>query len=151
MSGVAGSPHYLGNDLMAADFTLPDRDGKPWRLSEHRGKVIVMNFWSVTCRPCLREMPTIERLAAFAKGWGDTEVIAVSTDENWEVVRPVIGDNSNIVHLFDSTRSIVTDTYGTKLYPETWIIDKQGVVRLRFDGALDWASAVALDLISAYR
>jgi len=46
---------------------------------------------------------------------------------------------------------VVTDAFGTKLFPETWIIDKNGVVRLRFDGAFDWSSPVALDLIRAYR
>ena len=48
-------------------------------------------------------------------------------------------------------RAVVTDAFGTKLFPETWIIDKNGLVRLRFDGAFDWASPVALDLIRAYR
>ena len=45
----------------------------------------------------------------------------------------------------------MTEQFGTKLFPETWIIDADGLVRFRFDGALDWSDPVALDLIRAYR
>jgi hypothetical protein len=48
-------------------------------------------------------------------------------------------------------RKVVTEQFGTKLFPETWIIDANGLVRFRYDGALDWSDPVALDLIRAYR
>src|SRR5690349_21192548 len=58
---------YLGRSLLAPDFTLPDRNGKPWTLSQHRGKTIVINFWSITCPPCVEEMPSLIDLTQLAK------------------------------------------------------------------------------------
>jgi peroxiredoxin len=150
MDGQGGVPHYLGASLLAPDFSLPTQGGE-WKMSEQRGKVIVMNFWTVTCRPCIQEMPTIELLAEMTQDWGDVEVVAVSTDRSWAEVETIIPRNSRITSLLDVDRKVVTDQFGTKLFPETWIIDADGVVRFRFDGALDWSDPVALDLIRAYR
>lgn len=151
MDGAGGVPHYLGASLRAPDFTLPQQGGSEWKLSEHRGKVIVMNFWTVTCRPCIQEMPTIELLAEIVEPWGDVEVVAVSTDRSWAEVETIIPRTSRITSLLDAEREVVTNKFGTKLFPETWIIDADGVVRFRFDGALDWSDPVALDVIRAYR
>ena len=151
MDGQGGVPHYLGASLLAPDFSLPKQGGGEWKMSEQRGKVIVMNFWTVTCRPCIQEMPTIELLAEMTQDWGDVEVVAVSTDRSWAEVETIIPRSSRITSLLDVDRKVVTDQFGTKLFPETWIIDADGVVRFRFDGALDWSNPVALDLIRAYR
>ena len=151
MSGEGGVPHYLGASLLAPDFTLPEQTGGEWSLSRQRGKLIVMNFWTVTCRPCIQEMPTIELLAEIVEPWGDVDVVAVSTDRSWAEVETIIPQSSRITSLLDADRAVVNGKYGTKLFPETWIIDKDGVIRLRFDGALDWSDPVALDLIRAYR
>jgi len=151
MDGQGGVPHYLGASLLAPDFSLPRQGGGEWKMSEQRGKVIVMNFWTVTCRPCIQEMPTIELLAEMTQDWGDVEVVAISTDRSWAEVETIIPRTSRITSLLDVDRKVVTDQFGTKLFPETWIIDANGVVRFRFDGALDWSNPVALDLIRAYR
>ncbi len=151
MQGEGGVPHYLGASLLAPDFTLPQQGGGEWKMSEHRGKVIVMNFWTVTCRPCIQEMPTIELLAEIVEPWGDVEVVAVSTDRSWAEVETIIPRKSRITSLLDADRAVVNGQFGTKLFPETWIIDADGVIRFRFDGALDWSDPVALDLIRAYR
>ena len=151
MDGQGGVPHYLGASLRAPEFTLPEQGGGEWKMSEQRGKVIVMNFWTVTCRPCIQEIPTIELLAEMTEDWGDVEVVAVSTDRSWAEVETIIPRTSRITSLLDVDRKVVTDQFGTKLFPETWIIDADGVVRFRFDGALDWSNPVALDLIRAYR
>jgi peroxiredoxin len=151
MDGQGGVPHYLGASLRAPEFTLPEQGGGEWKMSEQRGKVIVMSFWTVTCRPCIQEMPTIELLAEITEDWGDVEVVAVSTDRSWEEAQTIIPHTSRITSLLDVERTVVTEQFGTKLFPETWIIDGDGVVRFRFDGALDWSNPVALDLIRAYR
>ncbi len=151
MDGEGGVPHYLGASLRAPDFTLPEQGGEQWKLSEHRGKVIVMNFWTVTCRPCIQEMPTIELLAEIVEPWGDVEVVAISTDRSWDEASTIIAPTSRITSLLDAERTVVNGMFGTKLFPETWIIDADGVIRFRYDGALDWSDPVALDLIRAYR
>jgi peroxiredoxin len=151
MEGRGGVPHYLGASLLAPDFSLPKQGGGEWKMSEQRGKVVVMNFWTVTCRPCIQEMPTIELLAEITEDWSDVEIVAVSTDRSWEEAETIIPRTSRITSSLDADRKVVTGMFGTKLFPETWIIDANGIVRFRFDGALDWSDPVALDLIRAYR
>ncbi len=144
-------PTYAGADRRAPDFELPDMNGKPVKLSSFRGKVVVLNFWTKTCNPCLQEMPTINVLTKLAEKRGDFVVLTVSTDDGPDAVRDTLkvaleGDPLFPV-LFDPDAKVVGSKYGTHLYPETWIIDKEGVIRARWDGAKDWSTALALEAI----
>lgn len=149
--GEGGFPHYLGNDRLAPDFTLQDAEGRPFRLSERRGRVVVLNFWSITCPPCLEELPSFETLGRIAERWGDVDVVAVSTDDSWDEIAPLIPPDSEVRYLLDPTDAVVTGKYGTRMYPETWIIDRDGVVRLRFDGARDWSAPLVMGVIEQFR
>ena len=142
--------HYLGDGLLAPDFTLPDKDGKPWRLRDHRGKLVVMNVWSITCQPCVEEMPSLITLNKIASRRKDIEVVAISTDKDWSAVAPIFPPDTRLRVLFDPQRKIVRDKFGTKLYPETWVIDAGGVIRMRIDGPRDWGSALSLNAIERF-
>ena len=152
MAGEGGNPHYLGYERLAPDITLTDRNGEEWRLADHRGKVIVMNFWSITCGPCVEEMPTLELLAEMidARFGGDVELVAVSTDADWDAVSSILPEEPRLAHYFDPDKEVVEGAFGTQLYPETWIIDAEGVIRFRYDGARDWSSPLMLDLIALF-
>ncbi|MFO0686588.1 MAG: TlpA disulfide reductase family protein [Sandaracinus sp.] len=150
---VHGEPipqHYLGNDRLAPDFTLTDQHGQPWSLHDHRGHVVVMNFWTTTCGPCVEEMPTLVDLARIAEDRGDFELVTVSVDRSFDTVRTVVPDDAGLVVLLDADRHITRDVYGTRLFPETWIIDPRGVIRARVDAARDWASGISLDAIRSF-
>ena len=151
MAGEGGAPHYLGASLEAPDFTLTDRDGEPWTLSEHRGEVLVLNFWNTTCRPCIEELPSLKILGMMAQRWDDVQVVTISTDTGWDVVSPFVDADEPLTQLLDSDKRVVADLFGTSLYPETWVVDREGVIRFRYDGAYDWSSPVILDVIDAYR
>ena len=143
------SPAYAGSDRVAPDFDLPDMNGARVRLSSFRGKTVILNFWTKTCNPCLEEMPSIAELARIAQGRKDLVVLTISTDEGPAAVRDTLkvllnGDPPFPV-LFDPESTIVADKYGTKLVPETWIIDPKGIIRARFDGAKNWASSLAVE------
>ncbi|MEM6963057.1 MAG: TlpA family protein disulfide reductase, partial [Myxococcota bacterium] len=98
------------------------------------------------------EMPTLESLAKIAaEDWGDVDVVGISTDRGWEDVSLVVPEDSAMTLLFDPDRKVVEDKFGTELFPETWIVDRQGVIRLRYDGALDWSKPSVLDVIDAFR
>jgi peroxiredoxin len=135
--------------LRAPDFTLPDKDGKPWKLSDQRGKTVVLNFWSITCQPCVEEMPSLIELAELASRQDDLEIIAISTDANWKAVGALFPPHSKLKVLFDPDRKVVQGKFGTRLYPETWVIDRNGIVRLRVDGPRDWSAPIALDAIAS--
>jgi peroxiredoxin len=144
--------HYYGRNRRAPDFELRDRDGRPWRLSDRRGKkTVVMNFWTITCAPCLEEMPSLHQLARALRRHDDVELVTISTDAGWSAVAPVLPPDFAATVLFDPDRSVVRGKFGTRLFPETWIIDKGGLVRLRVDGARDWSSPLAIHLIEVFR
>jgi thiol-disulfide isomerase/thioredoxin len=146
------APSYAGSDRVAPDFELPDMNGKPVRLSSFRGKVVFLNFWTKTCGPCLEEMPSLVELARIAKGRKDFVVITVSTDEGPNEVRDAlkvaIGGAGEVPFpvLFDPESKVVREKYGTRLFPETWVIDPAGVIRARFDGARDWSTPLAVEV-----
>lgn len=150
--------HYFGDDRLAPDFTLRDARGRPFSLRSQRGKVVLLNFWTVTCAPCLREMPTLDDLASQVAGRSDISIVAVTTDESSEEVdrvhREMTGTRfpalSHLSVVYDPGGAVVRGKYGTRLFPETWIIDPEGVIRFRFDGARDWSAPLVLELLESY-
>lgn len=156
--GEGRGMHYVAPEdpnqhLLAPDFALPDRSGRSWRLSDHRGKAVLLNFWSITCQPCIEEMPSIVELGRLVRNRDDIEIVTISTDEGWPQVARLFGERANDLPmqvLFDPEKSIVRGRFGTRLYPETWIIDADGVIRVRIDGPKDWASPLVVELLDRF-
>jgi peroxiredoxin len=149
------SPNYSARNRAAPDIDLPTVAGGRLKLSSYRGKVVVLNFWTKNCRPCLEEMPSLAELAASLKRDKDVVVLTISTDESVEdargTLRSVIGSEGALETAVDSESKVVGGKYGTRLYPETWLIDTHGVIRARFDGVRDWSSALVVDLIQGLK
>jgi len=143
-------PTYAARDRLAPDFALPALGGGTVKLSDYRGKVVILNFWTKNCPPCLEEMPSLVNLAKALQSQKDIVLLTISTDESLEdaknTLHSVLGGDPPFAVLLDPDSKIVTKTYGTKLYPETWFIDPKGVIRARVDGQRDWASALVVDL-----
>lgn len=148
-------PNYSARNRTAPDFELPSVAGGKLKLSNYRGKVVVLNFWTKNCRPCLEEMPSIAELAASLKQDSGVVVLTVSTDDGVEdargTLRSVLGHDGGFETGVDPDSKIVGGRYGTRLYPETWLIDTHGVIRARFDGGRDWSSALVVDLIQSLK
>lgn len=143
-------PTYAGRDRRAPDFELPDLDGKLVKLSSFRGKVVFLNFWTETCGPCKEEMPSVAMLARVAKSRKDMVVLTVTIDEDRQKVRDLLGvlldGDPPFPVLFDEGSNVVGGKYGTKLFPETWVIDADGIIRARFDGSRDWSQPLAVEM-----
>ena len=145
-------PNYAARNRTAPDFELPSlRHGNKVRLSSFRGKTVLLNFWTKNCRPCLEEMPSLADLASSLKDDPNVVILTVSTDESLEdarsTLKSVLGTEAPFVTTVDPEGAVVRDRYGTRLYPETWLIDPKGVIRARFDGARDWTSSLVHDLV----
>lgn len=143
-------PQYAARNRLAPDFELPSINGGKVRLSSFRGKVVILNFWTKTCRPCLEEMPSIADLAKALKAHPGVKLLTVTTDEDANDARNTMksvlgGGDPPFEVLIDAESSVVRGQYGTKLFPETWFIDRDGVIRARFDGGRSWASALVVD------
>jgi peroxiredoxin len=148
-------PNYMNANRLAPDFELPTLDGTTKKLSDYRGKVVVLNFWTKTCRPCLEEMPSLADFARVLHQNPDMELLTISTDESVADARDtllaVLAGDAPFTTFVDTENTVVADRFGTKLYPETWFIDKAGVIRARFDGGRDWMKPLHLEFARSLR
>ncbi len=148
-------PNYAGADRRVPAFTLTDMNGKTVSSDGLRGKVVVLNFWTKTCGPCLEEMPEIVELTKILKDRPDVAVVTVSTDDGPNDVRDtlksVLREDPPFTILFDPDSKVVGAKFGTHLFPETWLIDKRGVIRARFDGAREWSNSAVVELVDELR
>jgi cytochrome c biogenesis protein CcmG/thiol:disulfide interchange protein DsbE len=130
----------------APDFTLQDADHKI-TLNQFRGQVVVLNFWATWCAPCVEEVPSLVEMQRRMKSKG-VEVLAVSIDENEGAYRQFVKDhNVNLLTLRDPGQRIA-GLYGTSKFPETYVIDRNGVMRRKFIGAIDWTEPDITEFLS---
>ena len=132
---------------MAPRFSLRNLKGNMEGLDDHLGKVIVVNFWATWCVPCIKEMPSFESLYRRYRSQGLT-LLAVSLDK---------GDSTKVQEFADKYKlsfPILLDTEGVaeKLYPSfsipfTYVVDKQGRVVARVDGAKNWESSETFEAV----
>lgn len=141
-------PDYADNNRIAPDFALQKITGGVGHLSDYRGQVVVLNFWTKSCKPCLDEMPSLAYFARVLASRSGMKLVAVSTDDSVEEVRATVesalGGPAPFDVFVDPDAQVVTGKYGTKLFPETWFIDRNGIIRARVDGARDWSQPLPL-------
>jgi peroxiredoxin len=132
--------------LPAPDFTFPGMDGKMVSMADYRGKVVLVNIWATWCRSCVDEMPSMEKLYQKLKG-EDFEILAVSIDSLGEkVVAPFMKKyNLTFPALIDSAGAIRMG-YRTTGVPESFIIDKDGILVKKVIGPLEWTKPETLHL-----
>jgi len=129
----------------APDFTVQDSSRKV-SLASLRGKIVVLNFWATWCPPCVEEMPSLVEMQSRMKDRGVT-VLAVSLDKDESAYTKFIAENRiNLLTVRDAQEKS-NSLYGTYKYPETYIIDRQGVVRRKFIGPVDWRDPEILDYL----
>lgn len=139
---AASKPPEVGS--AAPQFTVNDA-GRTISLAQYRGRVVVLNFWATWCPPCLEELPSLTAMAANAQKRGIV-VLAVSEDESESDYRNFVKEHpfGDATPLHDAQRT-AAPLYGTYLYPETYIIDAQGIIRRKFIGATDWTKPDILE------
>lgn len=151
----AMKPNYAATNRRAPSFELKNLSGESVRLSDYRGKVVILNFWSKTCPPCLEEMPSLAQLGHSLSGRNDIALVTITTDESAadaaKTLQSILGTNAPFEVLVDPNSEVVGDQFGTKLYPETWFIDPKGIIRARIDGARDWAGSLPLEFAESLR
>lgn len=130
----------------APDFTVQDSEHAV-SLSQLKGKVVVLNFWATWCPPCIEEMPSLVRMQQRMQPKGVT-VLAVSVDVDDSKYRRFLKDhNVNLLSVRDPDQKS-NALYGTFKFPETYIIDRNGVMRRKFIGPVDWATPEVVDFLS---
>ena len=117
----------------AADFTLPDIDGRPVSLSKYQGKVVVLDFWASWCAPCVAELPVFQSLQEKYSDKGFAILGVNVSDENPDVAAFLRSKSIRYTNLLGDQR--IQDLYGPiSGFPTTFIIDREGTIREQFIG-----------------
>jgi len=125
-SPVNASSKPLNNRKLAPDFSLMDSNGALVKLSEYRGKVVLLNFWATWCGPCQLEIPWFEEFEQQYKSKG-FEVIGVSMDDDgWPVVKPYIAEHKLNYRVLLGNDSVSQLYGGLEALPTTFLIDREG-------------------------
>jgi peroxiredoxin len=125
---------------IAPDFAVPDLDGQAVRLSNFRGRVVLLNLWATWCPPCREEMPSMERLFRQLRDRGFV-LLAVSQDEGGRAaVDPFVRDMGLTFPVLVDPQHQVGDRYQVWGYPESFVIDREGRVVERVIGPRKWDS-----------
>jgi peroxiredoxin len=137
-----GHPQQLGK--AAPDFTVTDGTSS-MRLADYRGKVVLLNFWSTSCVPCIAELPSLQ---ALHQQMPQVVVLAVSVDEDTDAYHQFLAEHPVNLLTVDDTARRVNAMYGTSLVPETYVIDREGRIRRKFVSAQDWTNPEIVNYLS---
>lgn len=138
---VWGKGHFVSSSLIE----LPDLNGNRVRLSDFRGRVVLLNFWASWCPPCLEEMPSMEELHR-AMGTEGLVVLAVNLGEDAPGVRKFMHERGlTFPVLMDRGESPLS--FGAYGIPVTYLIDRRGRAAAKVVGSHDFSSEVSRDAI----
>jgi cytochrome c biogenesis protein CcmG/thiol:disulfide interchange protein DsbE len=127
----------------AQDFPL-ELAGKPSHLSDLRGKVVILNFWATWCPPCVEETPALNRLQKHIAARNGV-ILGVAADGDPAAYEKFLRDQGVVFTTYrdPSTKdnhSPIAQSYGTSMYPETYVIDRRGKIARKFIGFQQWDS-----------
>jgi cytochrome c biogenesis protein CcmG/thiol:disulfide interchange protein DsbE len=130
-----GEPSLAGR--RAQDFALQIPGAS--HLSDLRGKVVVLNFWASWCPPCLEETQSLNRLQQDIVSRGGI-VLGISVDEDKTAYEKFLVDNHVVFPTYDDATKKSAADYGTSMFPETYLIDREGRLARKIVGPQDWQS-----------
>ncbi|HEY1159383.1 MAG TPA: TlpA disulfide reductase family protein [Terracidiphilus sp.] len=128
--------HPAQTGQVAPDFTVADGTTTV-HLASYRGQVVLLNFWWTQCAPCIQEIPGLIELH---RDRPDLAILAISIDEDEDdYKRFLVRRHVDLITVRDPRQSSAR-LYHTEQWPETYVIDRKGVIRRKFIGAQDWSS-----------
>jgi cytochrome c biogenesis protein CcmG, thiol:disulfide interchange protein DsbE len=141
-------PSYRQGEASIAGTTARDFPieiaGKPGHLTDLKGKVVVLNFYATWCQPCIEETPGLNKLQKYINSRNGV-ILGVAADEDPAAYENFLR-NQGVVYLTyrDSltkdNHSPIAQSYGTSMYPETYVIDRHGKIARKFIGYQQWDS-----------
>jgi cytochrome c biogenesis protein CcmG/thiol:disulfide interchange protein DsbE len=120
----------------APDFTVSD-GASTVHLADYRGKVVLLNFWATWCEPCVIEIPSLLQLH---HDMPSLAIVAVSIDEDPDAYKTFLANRHIDFTTVRNPSQSVPTLFHTDMWPETYVIDRKGVIRRKFVGAQDWSS-----------
>lgn len=135
--------HPNGIGAPAPEFKLSD-GSRSVDLKSLRGHVVIVNFWATWCPPCIEELPS---LLAMQRDLPNVQVVAISQDEDPEAYARFLLANSVTLTTLRDPSARIPRLYGTAKIPESYVIDRNGIVRRKFVSAQDWTSPEILNYL----
>jgi peroxiredoxin len=134
--GCDRGAHPSQTGQTAPDFTVSDGTATV-HLASYRGRVVLLSFWATWCAPCIEEMPSLLELH---HDQPSLAVVAVSIDEDAEAYKRFLAHHRvDLIAVRDPSQR-AAQLFHSKMWPETYVIDRHGVIRRKFIGAQDWNS-----------
>jgi len=128
----------------APQFTITDGTHSA-DLSKLRGHIVLLNLWATNCAPCIEELPS---LLALQRQMPDLDIVAVSWDEDPDTYQHFLTrHNIDLLTVRDPNQKIAK-LYGTVQIPETYVIDRNGILRRKFVSAQDWTSPEIINYLN---
>jgi peroxiredoxin len=138
--------HSYSKPLRTPEFSLEDLQGKMVNIRDHRGQVILINFWATWCPNCRKEGSSFEKLFTKYKTKG-LILFRIDTKESRETITKFLEKNPVNVPVLLDTNGKVGRLFGVWAHPTSYLIDRQGIVRYRAVGFVDWTGPEALSVI----
>ncbi|WP_395016110.1 TlpA disulfide reductase family protein [Dongia sp.] len=150
-AGISGDFSPIDPPEQIAAPKFQDKMGQPVGLDDFKGKVVVLNFWATWCPPCVAEMPALDQLQSDLGG-KDFAVVAVSTDRQGIKKSAPFYRRAGIknLSLYNDTRGSLQEAFQARSLPFTVVIDREGRLVGRIEGAAQWDSTAAKALIAHY-
>jgi peroxiredoxin len=124
----------------APDFTVKDLAGKEVQLAALKGNVVLVNFWATWCPPCREEIPSMMKMVQGMAG-KPFRLLAISIDEGGKgAVEGFFGKSGLSLPAYLDSDGSISRLYGTTGVPETFIVDRAGVIRKKIVGGIDWSA-----------
>jgi len=134
----------------APDFAIKDETGKELKLSDYRGNIVFLNFWYTTCVPCIKEMPDMELVNRVFKE-RKFKMVPVSVDTDFEDVKKFYRDYKlTTMPMYLDPGKQIANRYNVYKFPETYIIDGNGIVLKHYIGERVWSNATYMSAIEEF-
>ena len=144
---VADTPSEVRVGELLRDVTMKGLNGAPRKLSEFRGKPLVINVWASWCGPCRAEMASLERLAWLPQS-SYFNVIGISTDDYVDNAENALEESNATISHFIDANLVLESMLGASHIPLTVLIDADGRVLQKVSGAREWDSPASLLIIA---
>ena len=132
--------HVVVTGDKAPDFNITTDSGKQITRSNFGGRVLVLNFWATWCPPCIEELPSLDQMQRELSSKG-VVVVGVSVDKNEKQYKDFLKRARVSFETSRDSDASISAEYGTFKYPETYVINANGVVVAKYIGPKDWMSA----------
>ncbi len=144
----AGSLEPYPSERAGPGLELPDAERQIHNLADYRGKVVLVNFWASWCTPCIREMPSMQRLDADLFG-RPFKLLAVNVGERPNRLRGFMKRMQiDFTVLYDEPGKAFRE-WGASVYPTSFLIDPEGKIRYEAVGPLEWDALEARELVGS--